>query len=120
MEGETYGATNDPAQRVPGSFVEPVEELVKAVGGEVVGRSVVEPGAREDKGGKGGWERCKITTHGAGTFISIYRAYFLQKNAATVDGPKKDLTQAENGLFYFQIFWRRAEWAGCGDFALLE
>lgn len=47
--GETYGASDDPPQGVPGPFIKPVEEFVEAVGGEMVRWSVVEPGAQEEK-----------------------------------------------------------------------
>jgi len=45
----THRAPDDPTQRVPGSFVKPVEELVEAIGGEVVSRPVVEPAAGRER-----------------------------------------------------------------------
>ena len=53
--GETYRATDDPAQGVPGPFIKPVEELVEAICGEMVRRSVIEPEATEEKEKRAGW-----------------------------------------------------------------
>lgn len=39
----TYRAPNYPTQRIPGSFIKPVEKLIEAICGEVVSRPVVEP-----------------------------------------------------------------------------
>ncbi len=36
IQGETYCATNNPAQGVPGPFIKPVKELVEAICSEVV------------------------------------------------------------------------------------
>lgn len=46
---ETYGATNNPAQGVPSPFVEPIKELVEAIGGEMMCWSVVEPEVMQKK-----------------------------------------------------------------------
>lgn len=46
---DTHCSTNNPAQGVPGPFIKPVEELVEAIGGEMVGWSVVEPEATKQK-----------------------------------------------------------------------
>ena len=42
-ETRVDGAAHNTAQRVPGTFVEPVEEVVVAVGDHVMGGTVVEP-----------------------------------------------------------------------------
>lgn len=38
-----HRASYYPTQRVPGSFVKPVEELIEAIGSEMVSSPVVEP-----------------------------------------------------------------------------
>lgn len=48
----THRAPDDPPQRIPGPLVEPVEELIKAIGGEVVSRPVVEPAALGQRRGR--------------------------------------------------------------------
>lgn len=40
---KTYCAAYDPPQGVPRPFIEPIEELIEAIGGEMVCWSVVEP-----------------------------------------------------------------------------
>lgn len=59
LRRETYGASDDPPQGVPGPFIKPVEEFVEAVGGEMVRWSVVEPEGKEEK--KPCWVKSKIT-----------------------------------------------------------
>lgn len=39
----THRAPDYPSQRIPRPLVKPVEELIEAIGGEVVSRPVVEP-----------------------------------------------------------------------------
>lgn len=46
---DTHRAPYYPTQGVPGSFIEPVEELIKAIGGEMVSRPVVEPAFEKDR-----------------------------------------------------------------------
>lgn len=50
---ETYCATNNPAQGVPGPFIKPVKELIEAICGEMVRWSVVEPGVNKRQREKG-------------------------------------------------------------------
>lgn len=45
----THRAPYYPTQGVPGSFIKPVEELIKAIGGEMVSRPVVEPAFEKDR-----------------------------------------------------------------------
>lgn len=41
--GNTHRAPHYPTQRVPGSLIKPVEELIEAISGEMVSWPVVEP-----------------------------------------------------------------------------
>jgi len=47
----SYRAANDSAQGVPGPLIKPVEELIEAICGEMVCRSVIKPEAEEKKRG---------------------------------------------------------------------
>ena len=67
----THRAPYYPTQRIPGSFIKPVEELIEAIGGEMVSRPVVEPETEV----KGGFRTGHITKRSHLTFW--YASYKL-------------------------------------------
>lgn len=57
----THRAPYYPTQRVPGSFIKPVEELVEPICGEVVSRPVVEPSTLRERQRDSWWENKQNT-----------------------------------------------------------
>ena len=48
---KTYCSTDDTSKRIPGSFIEPIEEIVKPIFNHVMSGTVVEPTWKGDKYG---------------------------------------------------------------------
>lgn len=86
----TYGAAHDSAQGVPRPFVKPVQELVEAVCGEMVRRSVVEPVKEEKEAvlSNPPKNKCIERTVGSGEF-RLYRIATTTPTALTFQ-PNRD------------------------------